>query len=218
MIIGEIVSTARLQLDDTVEPYRWSDDELAQYLNDAVYDLCRCKIIKDSTTGAICSIDVVAETQSYPLDERIISIERVKLSKITKPLTRITTDIADSYYPNWETQTGMPSVYIHDEGKITLIWIPDEDDTLKLTVFRLPLSPITMADVASDIEVPLEYQGHLYKGMYMLAYDKHDSDTYDPKMRDRYSYEWEIFKDRVKRDWIKAHTVSRRSVPHRGAM
>ena len=218
MTIGELLATARNQLDDTVAPYRWSADELAEYLNNAVYELCECKLIKDSSTAAICSIDVVADTQSYALDKRIVSIERAKLSKVTDPLTQITVDIADNYFSGWDTQKDTPSAYINDEGKIILVWIPDENDTLTLTVYRLPLSPITVADSNSDPEVPLKWQHQLYKGIYKQAYDKHDSDTYDPKMRDRYNYEWEIVKDRIKREWIKAHTVSRRITPNAGAI
>jgi len=218
MIVGEILSNARLQLDDTVEPYRWSDDELARYLDNAVNDLCKCKVIKDSNTPEICTINVVANVQTYQLDNRIISIERAKLSKATIPLNRITIDIADSYYSDWETTAETPSAFIHEGNKIILIWKPDSDDILNLTVYRLPLQPITMASVGDEPEIPLEYHGQLCKGIYMQAYDKHDSDTYDPTMRDRYAGEWNIFKDRVKRDWIKKYEVKRRNVPHRGAI
>jgi len=41
--IGDCVSEARVILQDTVTPYRYSDDELLSYFNNALYELKRLR-------------------------------------------------------------------------------------------------------------------------------------------------------------------------------
>ena len=222
MTINEIITFARGQLDDTIEPYRWSDDELALYLNNTVNELCReSRVLKDATS-AITQIPVVADTQSYVIDKSIVSIVRVRLTLGIKNLIGIDESVADDFVTNWETSTGTPRYYIHDsdisQQAIKLIPTPIVDDTLNLVVYRLPLTIVSMAVAADELEIPAEYHGKLFVGMYKQAYDKHDSDTYDPRMRDRYFLEWEAIKDKINRQRMNEYTTRRRIVPHFGAI
>ena len=62
MIHAEIITQARGWLDDPVAPFRWSLDDMIAYYNKTVNELCeKAKILVDSTTEAICKVNVLLE-------------------------------------------------------------------------------------------------------------------------------------------------------------
>ncbi len=215
MYIADIVNNARLKLDDVVEPYLWSDDELAEYLNTSVEELCNeSYLIKDSTTADICTINIIADTANYPTSDKITSIVTAKLDSMTNYLRQID----DGVIADYDGYTITTPSFSYDGSSITLYPTPTVDDILHLTVYRLPLNTINMANAYNELEVPRRWQNYLYYGIFRLAYDKNTSDTYDPQMRDRYAVQWEIVKDKILRESIKSYNVSRRIVPMYGAM
>lgn len=215
MYIADIVNNARLKLDDVVEPYLWSDDEIAEYLNISVEELCNeSYMIKDSTTDDICTINITADTAYYPLSDKITSIIIAKLDSMTNYLKQIDDGVIIDYDGSAITT---PS-FSYNDSSITLYPTPAANDTLHLTVYRLPLNTINMANAYNEIEVPRKWQNYLYYGIFRLAYDKNASDAYDPQMRDRYAAQWEITKDKILRESIRSYKISRRIVPMYGAM
>lgn len=149
----------------------WSNFELIQYLNEAQKIFAeRTYIFKDSKSfkPAITAADPWVD-----LDERILKVERAELVSSEAILTIQTIeDFQQSRYvddygirkvTSWESRTGTPQVVIRDIelDKLRLYPIPTEDDYLKLTVRRLPLSELT--DRTDEIEVP-------YKHRYGLLY------------------------------------------------
>jgi hypothetical protein len=178
MTLADLISAFRARADDTAEPFLWSDDEVTQILNEAEVEAAtRARLIQDSTTPAVTQIAVTTTAVDYPLHESILSVERAKLASQPRPLVRITTEELDDAYPNWEAMTGQPKFYVEDNGRIRLVPASLMDDTLSLTVFRLPLE--SMAAETDAPEIHAKYHYRLLDWALRCAYLKNDAETLD---------------------------------------
>jgi len=194
---------ARGLLDDNQTPYLWSDAELTAYLNKSINELCEeAELLKDSTTTAICQIAIVAGKSIYSLDERVLKIKRARLVIYDTWITRRTTEFMDRYYRSWDsvlTSPGTPAAFIEDQntGKITIYPVPDADDTLKMTVVRLPLVQMSTTTLTASPEVHMKYHFDLLDGILWRAYSKQDAETYDPKKANTHRALWMTKKNEI---------------------
>jgi hypothetical protein len=178
MNLADLISAFRARADDTTEPFLWSDDEVTLILNEAEVEAAtRARLIRDATTPAVTEIAVTAVATDYPLHESILSVERAKLASQPKPLERITTEELDAMYPAWESMVGQPKFYVEDNGRIRVVPQSPMDDTLSLTVFRLPLAP--MATDTDTPEIHAKYHYRMLDWALRCAYLKQDSETLD---------------------------------------
>lgn len=182
MKLGELLDIVRRSdLDDTAQPYLWSDDELTEYADDAQKQACRRgRLLVDSTTDAICEIAVVAGTSVYTLDPRVIRINRARLSSESLPLRFMQVRALDAQAPGWEDWEGTPEYLVPDwqSGGIRLVPNPTANATLGLTVVRLPLAELNDPD--DDFEIRDEYLRELRHWIVYRAYMKRDSETFKP--------------------------------------
>ena len=192
----------RSRIDDPESPGEgdssdclWSNAEIYQYMDIAQKRFARdTYILKDSTTSSVCAVTVTADTATVSLSPLIIDIERARLASSGRYLTlRKIQDMQDEEVENsydygfttlskWEDVTGSPRILImnweEDVGRLAPV--PVDNDTINLSVVRLPLEDITGTNV--DLEVTnTEYQYVMLEYMMHLAYGKHDADTYDPQ-------------------------------------
>lgn len=208
--LAALVSRWRSRLDDTAEPYLFSNQELTDYGNTAINEVCReIPAIEDGTTAATCQIAVVVGSEILSLSDRVVWIRRAKLSSQTKPLTLVPQEFMDSAYNDWEdADNGSPQYLIIDgvgTNKVRLYPPSDAVDTLNLTVTRLPLADMVYAtDSASSPEVPAKYHDMLENGVMAIAYLKQDADTYDAKKADFHYNLWKRDLEKWKRSTDKA--------------
>lgn len=175
---ADLISAFRTRADDVTEPQLWSDDEVALYLSEAEAEAAvRARLIKDGTTPAVTVIAVTASAQDYPLHESILDIDRAKLDSQQRPLERRTIAELDATCPGWESKTGTPRFFVEDNGHIRLVPQPAVADTLRLTVYRLPLEPLKAED--SEPEIHGKYHYRLIDWALRCAYMKPDSETLD---------------------------------------
>lgn len=182
MKLAELLNLTRVELDDVVEPFLWADDELMEYANDAQQEACRRgRLIVDSTTSAICSITLVANTASYDLDPRVIRINRIRLTGDTYPLRPMMVRDLDAQAPGWEDWSEAPTIWVPDwqTGKVRFVGNPKAAGTANLTVVRLPLAD--MNDPDDSIEIRAEYQRSLRHWIAFRAWSKRDSETFNAK-------------------------------------
>jgi hypothetical protein len=185
VLVSDIITICRSDVDDQKTPYLWPDSDWIDYADDGQNEACRCgRLLVDSSTPDITTIPIVAGTALYALDPRVIFVRRAKLASRAQPLLR--SSMRDFLDPeagilNWEDHTGTVMRYITDyeTGKIRLYRTPTANDTLHLTVVRLPLTPITSVD--DELEIHLRFQRSLRYWMFYRAYSKQDADTMDPK-------------------------------------
>lgn len=180
MKLRELLALVRSDLDDITAPYLWSDPELIEYAVDAENEACRrARLLIDSSTAAICQIAVVANTALYPLDSRVIFVRRAKLSLDDRPLGRASVRDLDHAIVGWEGEATTPSHFVSDyeTGKLRLYAKPVVDDTLNLTVVRLPVND--MNDMEDSPEINPRYHRSLRYWVMYRAYMKQDADTKD---------------------------------------
>lgn len=180
MTLSEIISAARLILDDTnADAYYWQDDELILYINEAVREACRrSTLLIDDTTTAVCQIALVANTSTYDISPLILRILDARLTGSALPLNKTYyLELNEKLY-DWRSATGTPTHYMTDEmaqGHIRLYPTPDATGTLNLKVVRLPLT--TLSDYSSSPEIPSQHHYALIDWVCHLAFRKQDAET-----------------------------------------
>jgi hypothetical protein len=178
MTLAELISAFRARADDATEPYLWSDDEVILILNEAQVEAAtRAKLIRDATTPAVTEIAVTSTDVDSPLHAAILSVEYAKLASQPKPLTRTTVEELDENYPDWRAMVGQPKFYVEDNSRIRLVPQSPMDDTLSLTVFRLPLT--AMATDTDTPEIHPKYHYRMLDWALRCAYLKQDAETLD---------------------------------------
>ena len=184
----EILNLASIKLDDMTAPYLWETEEFVAGLNWAINRACRRgKLIRDSKTAAICTISLLAAdtSQDYALDSRVIDVERAKLATCAVPMTRSTRQEMDEQFPTWRdagNTAGTPLRYCLDysDHYISLDRISDKNESLYLTVIRLPLAQISMSNLGVTPELDEDFHVLLVDGIMSQSYLKQDDQTYFP--------------------------------------
>jgi hypothetical protein len=187
--LKDLEAEFRRLANDTGSPQLWTHDEFVRYANDTLVDAVeRARLIEDDTTAALCRIPVKADKATYELDPRILSVIRARLASVSVTLEPTDVDSLDRGQRDWETTTGQPWAFIdHGNGKLRLVWTPKADDTLLITVRRLPLKPMVNPEDCPEIHPRFHYR--LLDGILERAYMKFDSEkeTYDPQKVQRHA-------------------------------
>ncbi|MBF0337074.1 MAG: hypothetical protein HQL05_04510 [Nitrospirae bacterium] len=207
MTVKDILQRTRQLLTDNIPPYLWSDTELVDYLNDAINELLiQTRLLIDSSTAEICRIEVSAGVNAYALDRRVIALKRVMLQGTGTLLVRVTQQYMDASGGNWEQATGNPRNYLLDatSGYLTLYPTPDKSDTMRLTVYRLPINDLSPTAQEAEPELNYRYHPKLIAGIICRAYEKTDTETFNPTGGQKYADIWNRFIEEVKKDTLVA--------------
>lgn len=195
MTLDDLITIASTRADDLADGQLWSRTEWIEYANDAQNEACRrARLLVDSTTAAVCSVAMVANTPAYALHDSIIFVRRVRLLDASGNALqylgrRHAQDLDRDVGSGWEDETGPPSHWVPDidTHMLRVYPTPDAVFTAKLTVVRTPFvtSPNDTYPMEEGDDVP-EIRGRWHLGLvnWMLAraYNKHDSDCYNPKL------------------------------------
>ena len=184
MNLGEIITAFRYKTEDQTTPYKWSDAEITYYTNQIIWELCeKCRLIKDSSTTAICQISVIADTDLYTYDSRILEIEKpIRYGDDRIAIYPINRTEVFQYSQSWETvESGKPTHYMldYESNKIRLYPIPTENTTLYLTVYRAPSADLVSTTLTGTPEIKARYHYYLLEGILYHAYQKDDDNTLD---------------------------------------
>lgn len=178
---SDVITASRNLLDDRVKPYLWSDDELSLFADIAYPDaVTRVHGNTDSLDGYICNINIKIGVSSYELDKAILQIIRAKLSGENNPLTQSSVRDLDKYFTGWESTTGTPRFFIGDMDThyIQLYPTPEVDDTLTLTVKRLPDNLLSVSGGEMEF-LPNRFHYGVVFLVCSLANMKQDADTFN---------------------------------------
>lgn len=194
---AKIVALIRITLDDTVEPYLVTDEEIYAALDDVQFEFAERTLCL--TDAENFTIDVVADDPWYVLDERIIKVREGYLATAKTVVEVITstelegTTLADDYGnspSNWRASTGTPWAMVTDiaQGSVRLVPQPVTTDTIELTAYVYP-TKITLA--ALSLSIPDRWRQHLVAGALSRLYLSQDTETYDPKAANTWLSKWE---------------------------
>ena len=183
MKLFDILTDYRRQTQDQVKPYRFPDDEVVAYFNEAQREAARrARLIVDSTTDGVAQVAVSAGVPLVDISAKIISIRRIRLQSRSARLTKRTVREMDELAPGWDTSThtSQPSTVVVDyqSDALFLYPTPAADDVLLMTVTREPLEIHSNDDVP---EIASRYHPALIEWAKFKAYSNEDTDLYDEK-------------------------------------
>lgn len=213
----ELLEQFRSDVQDTVKPYLWSDDEAYRYMQAAYRRFVReTGGVADFNTAEVCEVEFSAADQFIDLHPSILKIARASLksdgSKVEiKNITDMDTARGEADYggiaPIDLDATGYVRYLVIGEKRNVgrLVYVPTVADTLRLNVYRMPLGE------AKDGFEDVEEDHHTYLSLWMqyLAYSKPDPDTYDSRRAEIQKKEFLIYCQDVVLQWEKYKTKVR---------
>lgn len=190
MKTSELLNLFRLETDDTMEPYLWSDFEFLTYLNDAQDVFVRLIGGIADRRSPLTKVKYKAGDQFKKYDERILKIKAVKDANNDRVVIQnyesleAGGSLADDYglFSNSgidDSLTGDVRYIITDvdASEFQLYPIPDADGQLNLVVYRRPLDEITSTN--TELEVSSYQHLNLLNWVKYKAYMKQDVETFD---------------------------------------
>lgn len=183
MTLQDILAEVRERVNDIGAPYLCSDDRFTRFLNEAQREACRRgRLLVDSTTTAICQINLVANQSVYPLDKRVLFVRRATIDGQSRPLVRVHHRDLDPRGTEWMTETGDIDAWVVglDTNALRLYRMPTATGVLRLTVQRLPLVDITAS--GDEPEIPQRQHEKLIDWMEYRFYSTKDSELRDDSL------------------------------------
>jgi len=183
MTRAEMLAELREVVDDTVAPYAWSDARLLVYLAEGQDKFC-----EDTgffTDRANYSITLVAGTEGYALDERVIEVMDVwsGATKLGKFEERDRTELPSTWFPyTTSSATGLPQCWQTDRetGYITVYPVPtaaEAGTVLTLRVWRY--SRYALDATGIEPEIPARFQRACVEWAAFKAFTHHDQEKQD---------------------------------------
>lgn len=186
MNVADFIAEFRRVTDDVKTDYLWEDEEIVNYLNDAVNEACeRALLLEDRNTAATCSIALQAFQGDYALHPSVIKVKRLTFRG--RALNETSVEAMDAQDPDWESRTGQPRQYICGQNAgLRLVPAPVAGESIALTVYRTPITALTMDDDTAEPEIPARHHMRLLSWVYRCAYLKQDSETLDRDKAERH--------------------------------
>lgn len=186
MILSDLIVTARVLADDQIDPYLWSDADLAGWLAEAENEVCiRAGLLVDEETEDVAVMDMEDGEAWIDLSPLVLTVERATLASTGDRLVKEDPAILDRLNTGWEDETGTPEGYYLDGSRLRLVPEPIADDTLRLRVRRLPLVALSADDMDAQPEIPPEHHRGLVDWALFRAYSQRDPETINPTLAER---------------------------------
>lgn len=185
MDVRTAVARFREEFFDREEPYLWSDDLVRMYFDEAQTQLCReTEGIEDVRT-----LQVLAGATLVSLDARILKIRSARDAHGAELDIMSPEDVASK---GQRAASGRPrALIVRTRGKVEVWPSPQEDTTLTLDVFRLPLDPLESG--SDEFEVDDMHMPGLLHYVAYRAYARPDPDTLDRTRSDFHRNEFAAY-------------------------
>ena len=171
------------------------------------------------STSPLTQIPVYTGEANAEISPLILRIRDAQLVSLGRPLKIINhTDLPLVSLPDYGT---IRDVYLNNlsgevrymligqqRGLVTWIQVPAEDDTVQLSVYRLPLERIVGPEQEFS-DIGEEHHEHLLLWMKARAYGKQDAETFDKGRRDEYKAAFTEYCSMAKAEWERAKSKVR---------
>jgi len=217
MTAEELLSQFRLEVYDTQAPYLWADSEAYRYMNDAYRMFARLTGGIPDSTSSITQVPIVALQPTSDVSPLILRFRTAYLASsgrkidilndVDEPLSGRTDYGGASFYGRNPVPGPVHAMIIGEDrdaarGIVRWVNVPAQNDTVMLSVYRLPLDPVPPGGAGFDFpEIGEEHVEHLTKWMKHRAYGKQDAETFDAQARDRFNAEFREYCAQVKSEW-----------------
>lgn len=175
----DLATIFRDEMDDVAEPYLWSDDLVAGYIEDAQKMYCRLTDgIPDGSTVAVTQLSIVPATDWYATHVSVLKIREAYRTDTGKPITVLNHEDMATQNMRFDGTPGkLGALIIGIEDYKVRVWpVPNEAVTVQMNVFRLPLLPFKSSD---QLVVADQHQVHLLDWAKHRAYSKQNAETFD---------------------------------------
>lgn len=208
----ELYNLWRSDVVDTVKPYLWSETEGWAYLDAAYKRFVRLTGGVADYTSSVTEVPVVAGEAFADIDVsilRVLTATRMSDSRDVQIINEQdlnavrSRDYGQVKILAMDSTTGPVNYMVHglERGKVRWIQIPEVNDTIKLSVRRMPLVGIGEPDMEL-VDIPEEdHHLHLLDYMKHLCYGKQDADTYNPKLSAECGQRFGAYCDEVRQAW-----------------
>lgn len=205
----ELIQAFRDDVDDNAEPRLWADAAIARYADDAQKMFCRLTNGLSDSSSPMCSIDIDAGEPWAALDKRILKVRRMQRVSDSRPVAVVNVEDMDQMGIRLDATPGAVDYAVlgMEEGKLRWVRVPAVADAVQLTVYRLPLRPITTGK--APLEIAEQHHYHLILWMKHLAYNRQDSDVYDPRAADKNEGAFRAYCTAVKAEQDRARSKVR---------
>lgn len=217
MTAEELLAQFRAEVYDAQAPYLWSDPEVFRYMNDAYRMFVRLTGGIPDSTSDITTVAVTARQARSDVSPLILKFRSAYLissgrrldilNDVDEPLIRHT-DYGGLVFTGRNNAPGpVHSMVIGEDrsgerGQVRWINVPAVNDTVRLSVYRLPLDPVPPGGAGFDFpEIGEEHVEHLTLWMKHRAYGKQDAETFDANKRNTYEAAFRGYCAQAKAEW-----------------
>ncbi len=160
MILSELIRRFRVAAFDNEQPYLFADEDITDWLNDAVKESAiRGRLIHDSTTTGVCTISTQPNVSIYALHESLYEIDSLHWLSSDNPykangLKLVSQeDMADIWH-DWRTRDyATPEYAIQHDTNIRLVPAPNTAGVIALEGYRTPLVPMLLDTDRPEINI-----------------------------------------------------------------
>jgi hypothetical protein len=210
MNTSDLYKLFREDVVDLEDPYLWSDFEVFSYMDDAQMMFCRFGVgIADVTTDAVVRVMVNTDEEYARIHESILYIRKAELVSTNRPIALMNllegplqeNDYGNIFNASTEHRPGpVRGMVIGEEyNKVRWVGVPQADDEVLLSVYRLPLRQITARE--QEFEIRREHHYSLLAWMKHRAYGKQDAETFNRSKSEQHRDEFLGYCERAKAEW-----------------
>lgn len=183
MTLEDLIARYRTDANDKVVPYFCTDSEVTAWINDAVNEAClRGRLIHESSDDDIIKIAVIANTSVYQLHAALYELDYVSFAlpdEESSPVKLVSREWLDDNVSNWRYLTGDPEFGIQSDKSIRLVPKPENNGTLIMEGYRLPVAPLV--EQADEPEINPEHHRHLINWALHKGFSMPDAEFFDAK-------------------------------------
>jgi hypothetical protein len=173
----------RLLAQDTAKPYFWQDEDIDDWLNEALQEaVVRARLLRatPATDGSLCehSLGAGENTVTIPHSLFEISHQAWRQGDRTARLHLVSREWMDTTIPRWRDEpAGEPAYLVQDANVLRLSPAPSIAGTLLLEGYRMPKA---MEGDEDEPEIPAFHHVHLVQWALHVGYSLPDAETFNP--------------------------------------
>lgn len=192
MTPAELLDAFRTEVRDTAVPPLWKDEEIYRYIDDAQKMFCRLQGGIADATSDLTQLSISTGDKFIPISPLILKVRFANLLSDGRDIRILNFEdlqfgrafmdndygFSTSFKLTDETGEVRAIVTGMEANQIRLVKIPEVDDTIGLTVYRIPLTTLK-GDSGEEFEIDEQHHWHLLAWVKHLAFLKQDAETYD---------------------------------------
>ena len=190
MTLEDLMRRFRTLAKDKAEPYRASDEDVVDWLNDAQAQACvRGRLLVAEGDPALCQIALAPNQAVYPLNRALYEIITLRIKTATgqwRDITIKSREWLNAELPDWRDYPRPVCFAIQTDTGLRLVGNIAAGDVLHLEAYRLPLALMALADPnvpstpQSTPEIHESHHEHLIHWALHKAFSVPDSELFDP--------------------------------------